>query len=583
MKRFLVFLYFFLFFSSVLFSQKENYVIPDSLQGKTNTELKSLISVARYKNLNSAIIYTETLHKKALEQGNKMDLIESYFYFGHIAFLQGKYTNSIALINQGIDIAETKQDSILRKLYAVRGNTYEAYGDYQKAYDDYEMMLRIAKKFNDQRGIFIAETSFAKLKLNNKQYLEALNVYKHYYENFKNTSVMHNYSKVSMLISISDVYLQMKALDSARVYIDLGFKESKKIEDYDSLCYFHTYDGIYEYYKGNISEALLDFEKAEERVSDIQTEQKLNIEVFYYMAQCYFELKEYQTAINTIQKAFTIINRENIQNSAISTKIDYVPYEYLYFLKLLARCYENIGDEKNQDFYWNQYSQKKIESEKKVFPINKQIYNLLNEEEEKAFIERQSQRKDAAEKQIPYLYAILAFVCIMGIVGYFIYRKKNQQKKFVYAALIEKVSALEAKNKEDVTKNELATKKIVNIPDEKAKEILKRLQKFEAQELYLDVACNLHFVAKKVKTNVTYLSKIINEHKEASFNEYINNLRIQYTLTRLKSDPVFRAYSIKSISEEVGYKSADSFTKHFKKHTSLYPSYYIKKLNQQHT
>ena len=85
-------------------------------------------------------------------------------------------------------------------------------------------------------------------------------------------------------------------------------------------------------------------------------------------------------------------------------------------------------------------------------------------------------------------------------------------------------------------------------------------------------------MAKKVKTNTTYLSKIISTYKQKKFFEYINELRIEYVLKRLKEDSKFRNYSIKHIAEEIGYKSTNSFTKYFKAHTKLYPSYYIKNL-----
>ncbi|WP_414674310.1 helix-turn-helix domain-containing protein [Maribacter sp.] len=41
-----------------------------------------------------------------------------------------------------------------------------------------------------------------------------------------------------------------------------------------------------------------------------------------------------------------------------------------------------------------------------------------------------------------------------------------------------------------------------------------------------------------------------------------------------------RSYSVKAIAEEIGYKSADSSSKYFKKNTGLSPSSYIKKFNK---
>lgn len=118
---------------------------------------------------------------------------------------------------------------------------------------------------------------------------------------------------------------------------------------------------------------------------------------------------------------------------------------------------------------------------------------------------------------------------------------------------------------------------ILNI--EVSSKILKGLDELEKKQYYLNEDCNTFNTAKKLKTNVTYLSKTIQHHYGCNFNSYINNLRINHVLKRLNEDSIFRSYSIEAISKEVGYKSVSSFVKHFKKQTQLLPSYYIKKLN----
>ncbi|MEM6687757.1 MAG: helix-turn-helix domain-containing protein, partial [Bacteroidota bacterium] len=69
-------------------------------------------------------------------------------------------------------------------------------------------------------------------------------------------------------------------------------------------------------------------------------------------------------------------------------------------------------------------------------------------------------------------------------------------------------------------------------------------------------------------------------HKQKKFIQYITDLRIDYALEKLANDKKFRAYNIKSIAAELGYNSAESFSKDFKRRTKLYPSYYIKKINE---
>ncbi|HDZ04569.1 MAG TPA: AraC family transcriptional regulator [Maribacter sp.] len=57
-------------------------------------------------------------------------------------------------------------------------------------------------------------------------------------------------------------------------------------------------------------------------------------------------------------------------------------------------------------------------------------------------------------------------------------------------------------------------------------------------------------------------------------------LRINSIINELKTNKQLRSYSVKAIAEEIGYKSADSSSKYFKKNTGLSPSSYIKKFNK---
>lgn len=145
--------------------------------------------------------------------------------------------------------------------------------------------------------------------------------------------------------------------------------------------------------------------------------------------------------------------------------------------------------------------------------------------------------------------------------------------------MLAKIKAAEKPENIIDTKDEvLEETNATDVSDEVKTQILDGLKKLEKQEYFLKQECNSYNVAKKINTNTSYLSKVINGHYGKNFNTYINDLRINYTILRLKNDVIFRSYSIQSIAEEVGYKSADSFTKYFKQDTGLNPSFYIKEI-----
>ena len=149
-------------------------------------------------------------------------------------------------------------------------------------------------------------------------------------------------------------------------------------------------------------------------------------------------------------------------------------------------------------------------------------------------------------------------------------QKRNQE---TFKQLIEKLN--------DTGSSTTASFLKKNIIDKKEKELIKKLETFEKKKEFLFNTITLVTVAKKIETNTTYLSKVINEHKNQSFSEYITNLRLQYALERLKNDKKFRALTIDTISKEIGFNNIVSFIKAFKKKTGIYPSYFIKKLNSE--
>ena len=116
-----------------------------------------------------------------------------------------------------------------------------------------------------------------------------------------------------------------------------------------------------------------------------------------------------------------------------------------------------------------------------------------------------------------------------------------------------------------------------------AKDLLSKLEEFEKDLTFLDSTLNRDIVAKKMNTNIVYLSKTINEYMGKNYTSYINDLRIDYVINKLKDkDKVFLNYSIKAIAQEVGFKNSEPFSKAFFKKTGMKPSFFIKSLKKTH-
>lgn len=184
----------------------------------------------------------------------------------------------------------------------------------------------------------------------------------------------------------------------------------------------------------------------------------------------------------------------------------------------------------------------------------------------KEIIEKIDQEKKGYLK----LSISLIFIVSILIFSLFFNQKKNKKNK-------EKLDNLLNNTKE--VKNKVIETENIGIKQEIVDDILLKLKEFELKNEFIN-ELSMTGLSKKFKTNSKYLSKIINHNKNKNFSNYINDLRIDYAIHKLKNDETFRKFTIKAISNEVGFKSAESFSTAFYKNTGIKPSYFIKNLSK---
>ncbi|MEZ4778846.1 MAG: helix-turn-helix transcriptional regulator [Flavobacteriaceae bacterium] len=158
-----------------------------------------------------------------------------------------------------------------------------------------------------------------------------------------------------------------------------------------------------------------------------------------------------------------------------------------------------------------------------------------------------------------------------SLVLYFFHQK--QQLK--YKGIVEKLhqdNSIPTKTLMDI--------ETISISEDIVAEILSKLKQFEADKKYLDKDLDLTSLAKSLGTNHSYLSRVINQIKKKSFKNYLNDLRIEYAYIDLQTNLKMRQYTIEAIASDVGFKSAESFSKKFKARYAMYPSVFLKKLNE---
>ncbi len=170
------------------------------------------------------------------------------------------------------------------------------------------------------------------------------------------------------------------------------------------------------------------------------------------------------------------------------------------------------------------------------------------------------------------VFIIICLIILSAIpVIYYYFKTQSDYKKYL--------KIVNEANLEPITKIEKEKQSI--IPEKSEQLLLKKLDKFEQSENYLNPKISLTILAKQLDTNTKYLSEVVNKNKDKNFNSYINELRINYILEKLKNETKYRNYKVASLAEECGYVSHSTFIAAFRSVTGISPVSFINFLKKE--
>ncbi|MBF4506528.1 AraC family transcriptional regulator [Flavobacterium sp. JLP] len=193
-------------------------------------------------------------------------------------------------------------------------------------------------------------------------------------------------------------------------------------------------------------------------------------------------------------------------------------------------------------------------------------------------IEKKYEKDLFWDKALKILYSLLVLVFVFLLVKNSIDKKKARKK--MHALIQEFKFNIENKKQSHpkpipVSPQLISARKEIislNIDQAKEEEIVIKLLELEDKLEYLSADFTLSNVAKKIKTNTTYLSHVVNKRFEKTFGEYANELKINYVINEMITNDNYRKFSTQAAAESVGFKNAASFAKSFRKRTGVSPA-----------
>lgn len=192
----------------------------------------------------------------------------------------------------------------------------------------------------------------------------------------------------------------------------------------------------------------------------------------------------------------------------------------------------------------------------------------LREKEMK--ITEEAKKNKTYRLQLRYLGVVSLIIIILLIVLVVMSRLKNS----AYKKLVEQNLKAISKEKQveqclrNLTENDIMNR--VGATDRHA-ELALRLEKFMAEEKpYLWSDVGLEEFCKKLNTNRTYLSNLINDKFNMGFYDFLFEYRVKSALEYLSNDQ-FNHLSVEGIGDMTGFKSSSTFYKRFKSTVGLTP------------
>ncbi|GGG33698.1 hypothetical protein GCM10011344_38140 [Dokdonia pacifica] len=516
-----------------------------------------------YNDLDSinALRYAEAYYIKARKTKDTNHIADGYYYR---ALIDKEY-KSLHLYDSIISLtSDVKKSNYPTIAYLQKGYYFVSTYQYDKALENFiQASIKNHGKNKENLALRI-NISITELQIRIEENNKALTTLKKIWKetvdvNYK-TKNPDIYNEI--LFGLANANRKLHHIDTSNTYINLGLlTNDTKNKESNYYYYFLLLKGINELsndFNGNIPPKLKTAINYMNRVNF-----KENIALAYhYIGEAYHKKGEEEKALQYFFKV-----------DSLTEKSASILPETLGSYNYIRDYYKKSKDVVNELIYV-----KKIIAFDSILDINyKSINNKIRDKYElPTLIEKYNQDFATLEKQnsksntlVIILYSISSITFI--VLFYVLFQRNKYKRRFKQlqeSSLNKRLKKTSSKEKPD-------------LPEKVFIKVKNCLDAFEKEQQFLNHAMNSEKLAQQIGTNRPYFAKAFNYYKNESFNVYLRNLRLNYALERLRDDHIFRKYTIKTIANESGFGNSESFSKYFFKAYGIYPSFYIKSLNNE--
>jgi tetratricopeptide (TPR) repeat protein len=539
------------------------------------------VSIYQDDGLSNTDFPVDSLLKEAVNLyrtlGYHSEEMDAYRYLSVIAFQRGDYREALHYSEMALELGQkhgfAEKSAIIHSNMALM---YTKTGDYQKANEYNFNALRIFESLRNQLQIARVNLSVGTVYSLLKEKEKALEYMETALDTFREINDLRGQS--ISLTNLASIYRQtgdtQKALNSYQQAVAID-KETNDLQGISS-----NYNGIGEIYfsQGDFNTAMgyylrsLDIKKS---TSDKSGEG----DVYVKIASVRRQQGQLSEAIRYLKMGLSLFEETGELSKKRNT------------LEMLAGTYEQAGDYKTALPLFKEASFLKdslinVEKAVNIALLEEKYLNEKLEYENLSLKYRNDLQHARMEskKRLMNAYLLALFLSAVAMVVIFVQlRKKNRAFRVLYQ---KNVDLIKKEHQIRTMKNQLEQEPIEriasSIPEEERQRLIKRLERtMESEKVFTKPNLTIEKLAKKLNTNRTYLSQVINEEYQMKYSDYINKQRVNEAMLLLSNLEKSSRFSIEAIAREAGFNTTSNFNSVFKKHAGITPSLFRKEAEEQ--
>jgi AraC-like DNA-binding protein len=552
-----------------------------SVQTDTSRINKLFDLYYQYRKVDISVALTYLQQAQSLAYNfnypDKVALIQ--YHKGYLYRLQGNYHLAIrsylASLNYYTSVSDEYQ---VAWLLIDIGNLYYVQSDkLLLAKEHFEKARQMFFKMKDAQGYALAENNIGMTLLKMNRWQEAL---PRFFSSIQSSEqIKDTDEKVLSLYYIAEAYQQGGKLDSALKYIQYSFKICLEKNMTERIAFGYEHWASLDTSKANYEQAVKHYELAYGKYQELNDPLNSSL-VLNKISALYGKMRQYEKAISYSIRA----NNMAAEHNLISASQEILP--------LLSSFYAEKKDYQNAFLYLKQYQ--KLNESNAVSSLKKiqTEYETDIRFQEAALFKKQKELKDAQiyAQQILIIFTITGSIVFLVLFIFILIRSRQLKKSYemLFKHAQERVrkekEIQEMKEMKEIKENPKKEKYAGSLLSEESNQILytNLLELMEQEKIYLNNKLTIDEVAKRLMTNRSYLSQMINDKFKTNFNNFINEYRVKEA-QRLLLENNTNNYSIEGVSISVGFNSKSTFNAAFKKFTGIRPSEFIQLKKKQNT